>query len=61
MQFSLFEAGDMIQTPDGKGMVVVDQKVGSSVILVELVDSNGSRPYHIDDVRLMQSAWGLLF
>lgn len=56
MQFSLYEAGDMIQTPDGKGMVIVDQKVGSSVILVELIDSKGSRPYHIDDVCLMQSA-----
>lgn len=56
MQYSLYEAGDMIQTPDGKARVVADQRVGSSIILVELIDSQGSRPYHIDDVQLMQSA-----
>lgn len=56
MQFSLYEAGDLIQTPDGKGMVVEDQRIGSSIILVELANSEGSRPYHINDVRLMQSA-----
>lgn len=56
MQFSLYEAGDMLQTPDGKGMVVVDQKIGSSIVLVELVGSEGARPYHISDVQLMQSA-----
>jgi len=57
MQFSLYEAGDMIQTPDGKGMVVADQKIGSPVIIVELGDSEGSRrSYHVNDVQLMQSA-----
>jgi hypothetical protein len=57
MQFSLYEAGDMLQTPDGKGMVAEDQKVGSPIVVVELADSEGSRrPYHINDVQLMQSA-----
>ena len=57
MQFSLYEAGDMIQTPDGKGMVVADQKIGSLIIMVELANSAGSRrSYNVNDVQLMQSA-----
>lgn len=56
MQFSLYEAGDLIQTPDGKGMVLEDQRVGSTIVLVELANSEGSRPYYINDVQLMQSA-----
>jgi hypothetical protein len=55
MQFSLYEAGDMLQTPDGKGVVITDQKTGSAIVLVELADGEGShRPYHINDVQLMQ-------
>jgi hypothetical protein len=57
MQFSLYQAGDMIQTHDGKGMVIADQKVGSSIIWIELADSEGSRrPYDVNDVYLIQSA-----
>jgi hypothetical protein len=56
MQFDLYEAGDMVQTPDGKAMVIEDQRLGSTMISVELIDSQGTKVYPANSIALMQSA-----
>jgi hypothetical protein len=56
MQFSLYEAGDMVQTPDGKALVIEDQKVGSNIVKVQLDSSLNINTYYANDIRLMQSA-----
>jgi hypothetical protein len=56
MQFSLYEAGDMVQTPHGKALVVEDQKVGSNIVKVQLESSLNISTYYTNDIRLMRSA-----
>jgi hypothetical protein len=56
MQFSLYEAGDMVQTPDGKALVIEDQRVGSNMVRVQLEGSLNTSTYTVDDIRMIQSA-----
>ena len=59
MQFSLYEAGDMVQTPDGKALVIEDQRVGSGTVKVQLEGSLNTSVYAANDIMIMQSAWNL--
>jgi len=56
MQFSLYEAGDMVQTPNGKAMVIEDQRVGSSYIRVQFDGSESLNTYNVKDVWIIRSA-----